>query len=90
DNNRGERALRGVCVSRKNWNFTGSENGGHALAILLTLLETCKQNGVNPRHYLIDVLERIQDHPANRLHELLPYHWAPLAHPLGQDKCRLV
>ena len=79
DNNRGERALRGVCVSRKNWNFTGSEKGGHALAILLTLLETCKQNGVNPRPYLIDVLERIQDHPAHRLHELLPYHWAPKA-----------
>lgn len=84
DNNRGERALRGVCVSRKNWNFTGSENGGHALAILLTLLETCKQNGVNPRHYLIDVLERIQDHPANRLQELLPYHWAPLAQSCGK------
>ncbi|WP_276315681.1 transposase domain-containing protein [Ectothiorhodospira shaposhnikovii] len=53
-------------------------------AILLTLLETCKQNGVNPRHYLIDVLERIQDHPANRLQELLPYHWAPLAQSCGE------
>lgn len=85
DNNRGERALRGVCVSRKNWNFAGSENGGHALAILLTLLETCKQNGVNPRHYLIDVLERIQDHPANRLHELLPYHWEPCTQACGEN-----
>ncbi|SFM60529.1 transposase, partial [Ectothiorhodospira mobilis] len=41
-------------------------------------------NGVNPRHYLIDVLERIQDHPANRLQELLPYHWAPLAQSCGE------
>ncbi|MFO7857950.1 MAG: transposase domain-containing protein [Ectothiorhodospiraceae bacterium] len=36
---------------------------------------TCKQNGVNVRRYLEDVLGRIQDHPVNRLHELLPYHW---------------
>ncbi|MBK1736249.1 hypothetical protein CKO15_13450 [Halorhodospira abdelmalekii] len=84
DNNRGERAMRGVCVGRRNWNFTGSEKGGHALAILLTVLESCKQNGVNPRHYLIDVLERIQDHPVNRLHELLPYNWAPQTQACGE------
>ncbi|ANB01794.1 transposase domain-containing protein [Ectothiorhodospira sp. BSL-9] len=79
--------MRLCCAphNRKNWNFTGSENGGHALAILLTLLETCKQNGVNPRQYLIDVLERIQDHPANRLHELLPYHWEPRTQACGEN-----
>ncbi|WP_274520835.1 transposase domain-containing protein [Ectothiorhodospira variabilis] len=48
-------------------------------------METCKQNGVNPRHYLIDVLERIQDHPTNRLHELLPYHWEPRTQACGEN-----
>lgn len=76
DNNQAERLLRGVCVGRKNWNFTGSERGGHALATLLTLIEGCKLAGVNPRNYLIDVLRRIQDHPVNRLEELLPHNWA--------------
>ncbi len=75
DNNRCERALRGVCVGRKNWTFVGNERGGRALATLLTILETRKQNGVNPREYLIDVLTRIHDHRSNRGHELVPYHW---------------
>lgn len=79
DNNRAERALRGVCVGRRNWTFVGSPNGGEALAVLLTIIETCKHNGVNPRTYLIDVLRRIQDHPVNRLYELVPYRWTPLS-----------
>jgi transposase len=79
DNNRAERALRGVCVGRRNWTFVGSANGGDALATLLTIIETCKHNGVNPRAYLIDVLRRIQDHPVNRLDELVPYRWTPIS-----------
>ncbi|MBK5943626.1 transposase domain-containing protein [Halorhodospira halophila] len=36
----------------------------------------CLSWGVNVRRYLEDVLGRIQDHPANRIRELLPYHWS--------------
>ena len=79
DNNRGERALRGVCIGRRNWTFLGSANGGHAMAVLLTIIETCKQNDVNPRAYLADVLRRMQDHPVNRLDELVPYRWTPIS-----------
>jgi len=75
-NNYAERLLRGLCVGRKNWNFAGSREGAEAMMVLLTIVETCKQNGVNVRRYLEDVLERIQDHPANRIRELLPYHWS--------------
>jgi transposase len=32
-------------------------------------------NGVDPRAWLADVLARIADHPASRLHELLPWNW---------------
>ncbi|MCG5529083.1 transposase domain-containing protein [Halorhodospira sp. 9621] len=41
----------------------------------MTLVATCHQNGVNVRRYLEDVLQRIQDHPANRIRKRLPYHW---------------
>jgi len=66
-------------VGRRNWTFLGSANGGEAAAVLLTIIETCKQNGINPRAYLIDVLRRIQDHPVNCLDELVPYRWTPIS-----------
>jgi transposase len=66
-------------VGRRNWTFPGSANGGEAAAVLLMIIETCKQNGINPRAYLIDVLRRIQDHPVNRLDELVPYRWTPIS-----------
>ena len=36
-----------------------------------------KMNGINPQAYLADVIERIADHPANRVDELLPWNWTP-------------
>ncbi|MBL8676202.1 MAG: transposase domain-containing protein [Alphaproteobacteria bacterium] len=44
---------------------------------MYTLVETCKQNKVDPYHYLADVLERILTHPNSRIKELLPYNWKP-------------
>jgi hypothetical protein len=40
--------------------------------------ETAKLNGVNPQHYLADLLARIADHPARQIAELLPWNWKPL------------
>jgi transposase len=73
DNNTAERAVRPVTLGRKNYLFMGSEAGGHSAAIAYSLIETCKLNGVNPEAWLAWVLERIQDHPANRINELLPW-----------------
>ena len=53
----------------------GSEAGGKSAAIAYTLIETCKLNGVNPEAWLAWVLERIQDHPVNRIGELLPWEY---------------
>jgi transposase len=73
DNNTAERAVRPVAVGRKNYLFMGSEAGGKSAEIAYTLIETAKMNKVNPEAWLAWVLERIQDHPANRIAELLPW-----------------
>ena len=78
DNGESERALRPLTVGRKNWLFAGSENGGEATAILLSLIQTCRVMNINPSVYLEDVLRRINSHPYNRLEELLPGNWEPL------------
>lgn len=74
-NNAAERAIRGVAVGRKNWIFAGSDSGGRRAAAIYTLIETCKLNGVNAYAWLADVLARINDHPMQRLDELLPWNW---------------
>jgi transposase len=51
----------------------GSEAGGKSAAIAYTLIETAKMNKINPEAWLAWVLERIQDHPANRMQDLLPW-----------------
>jgi transposase len=79
DNNAAERALRGPVLSRKNFLFAGADCGGEHAAALYTLLETAKLNGLNPEAYLCFVLERIADHPSNRLADLLPWTYARLS-----------
>lgn len=75
DNNTAERAVRPVTLGRKNYLFMGSEAGGKSAAIAYTLIETCKLNGVNPEAWLTWVLARIQDHPVNRIGELMPWKY---------------
>lgn len=72
-NNTAERALRGVAIGRKNYLHVGSDVGGQTAAVMYTLLGTAKLNGINPQRYLRHVLERIADHPSNRIDELLPW-----------------
>jgi transposase len=75
-NNAAERALRGAALGRKAWLFAGSERGGERAAVMYTLLQTAKLNAVDPRAWLADVLARINDHPINRIDDLLPWNWA--------------
>jgi transposase len=78
DNNRSERALRGIAVGRHNWMFFGSDWGGRTAAILLTLLKSAQRNGLNPFDYLTDVLTRIADYPRSKVADLLPHRWKAL------------
>src|ERR671916_170021 len=74
-NNAAERALRGIALGRKSWLFAGSDRGGDRAAAMYSLIATAKLNGVDPLAWLADVLDRIADLPASRLHELLPWNW---------------
>ncbi|MGF6178894.1 IS66 family transposase [Ensifer sp. 4252] len=79
DNNAAERALRPIGVGRRNWLFAGADTGAETLARAMTIIETAKMNGLDPQAYLADVLDRIHDHKINRLDELLPWNWSPVA-----------
>ena len=74
DNNAAERALRVVALGRKNFLFAGSDQGGERAAAMYSLLGSAKLNGLDPEIYLQYVLERISDHPINRIDELLPWN----------------
>lgn len=79
DNNASERALRRIALGRKNYLFVGDVDSGKSLAGLYSLVATCESRGINPFEYLLDVLGRVQDHPANAIDELLPGAWASAA-----------
>jgi hypothetical protein len=74
DNNPAERALRAVCLGRKNYLFAGSDHGGERAAAFYSLIGTAKLNGIDPEFYLRQLLERIGDHPINRISDLLPWN----------------
>jgi transposase len=73
-NNAAERELRAVAVRRKNWTFAGSDGGGRRAAAIYALVASAKLNDVDPQAWLADVLARLPDHPAKRIHELLPWN----------------
>jgi transposase len=82
DNNSVERAMRPICLSRKNSLFAGSDEGGENWACLASLIETCKLNSVNPQAYFTDLLTRlVNGWPQNRIDELMPWHWPPKQPP---------
>lgn len=82
ENNAAERAIRPLALGRKNYLLAGSDEGGRRAAIMYTIIESAKMNGLGPEAYLADVIARIADHPLNQINELLPWNWRPgLARP---------
>lgn len=71
DNNLQERLLRSHVVGRKTWYGTHSEQGAETAAILFSIVETCKLNGVNPREYFPALVKSI----LNRQKPLTPAQW---------------
>lgn len=87
DTNHLERALRAIPMGRRNWLFCWTEVGAKQAGIIQSLLVTCRLQGLDPYDYLVDVLQRVGQHPADRVHELTPRLWKQLfaANPLRSD-----
>jgi transposase len=83
DNNTVERAIRPVTITRKNSLFAGSDSGGRHWAIIATLVQTAKLNGVEPLAWLTDVLERMVSGRTKQheLETLLPWNWNKVGEP---------
>ena len=78
DSNVVERAIRPIALNRKNALFAGSDGGAENWAIIASLIETCKLNGVDPNAWMADTLAKIVNgHLNSEIDELLP--WAYVA-----------
>lgn len=75
DTNHLEREFRPHAVGRKNWMFHVTQEGARHAAIFYSLIRSCLLVEVNPFTYLVDVLQRIDFHPANKTELLIPRQW---------------
>ena len=88
DTNHLERALRTIPLGRKHWMFCWTELGAKHVGIMNSLIVTCRLHQIDPYDYLVDVLQRVGQHPAARVEELTPRLWKthfaadPLRSPL--------
>ena len=72
-----QREIRPFAIGRKNFMFCWSEVGAESLCIIQSLVRTCVLQGIKPREYLIDVIQRIaQRNPeTDDLSDLIPTIW---------------
>lgn len=87
DTNHIERALRAIPMGRRNWLFCWTEVGARHAGIVQSLITTCRLHDIDPYTYLVDVLQRVGQHPASRVAELTPRLWKQHfgANPLRSD-----
>jgi transposase len=91
DTNSLERALRAIPMGRRNWLFCWTEVGAQQVGVIQSLLVTCKLHDIDPYDYLVDVLQRVSQDPASRVHVVTPRMWKqrfasnPLRSPLHQS-----
>lgn len=73
DNNRAERAIKPFVIGRKNWLFSNTARGADASAILYSVIETAKANGLIPFNYLMFLLEELPKQPDD-IEYLMPWN----------------
>ena len=77
DTNAVERTIRPIALNRKNALFAGHDAGAQNWAVIASLIETCKLNGIEPHGYLSAVLTAIAGgHKQKDIKELLPWNYA--------------
>ena len=73
DNNRAERAIKPFVIGRKNWLFSNTANGAKASAMLYSIIETAKANGLTPFDYIAHCLEKLSNEHVD-VEKLLPWN----------------
>lgn len=76
DNNRAERSIKPFVIGRKNWLFAASTRGATTSAIAYSLVETAKENGLNPFFYLQFLFEKLPQRDLEKLEsfeDLMPW-----------------
>ena len=72
DNNKIENEIRPIALGRKNFLFAGSHESAQRIAMIYSLLASCKVNGVEPMRWLTHVLEQLPKRSVNNIGDLLP------------------
>ena len=83
DNNLAENEIRPITLGRKNYLFCGNHEAAQNMAVVCSLLATCRNHDVNPRLYLNDIISQMPYHTKasyEELLQLLPHKWK-LTHP---------
>ena len=77
DNNASERAIRGFCIGKKNWEMIDTVNGATSSVTIYSIAETAKANQLKPYEYfeylLTEIPKHMDDKNSNFLEELLPW-----------------
>ncbi len=76
DNNRSERSIKPFVIGRKNWLFSNTPKGANASATIYSIVETAKENGLNPfvyLQYLFEKLPNMDIEDESAIDELLPW-----------------
>ena len=77
DNNASERAIRGFCIGKKNWQMIDTIHGAKSSAIIYSIVETAKANNLKPfdyvQHLLEEILKHMDDKDCSFLEDLLPW-----------------
>lgn len=71
-NNRAERSIKPFVIGRKNWLFSNTQNGARASAVMYSLVETAKENDLNPYEYLLWLFKNASQADTSKL---LPWHY---------------
>ena len=80
DNNDAERSIKKFCVGKHSWHLIDSKKGAEASAMMYSIAETAKANGLNPFEYFRHLMEQLKEYPRDnvpedKLEELMP--WSP-------------
>lgn len=90
DSNAVERTIRPIALNRKNALFAGHDAGAQNWAMIASLIETCKLNGIDPNAWLTTTLTAIaQGHKQSDIDALLPWNYKGLTGGQGHEHHRI-